>query len=271
MPPRVVVYTSKGCRYCKATEARLGALGVRAEYIDVQRLPERRYEMIELANRSTVPQIFVGSYHIGGNAELQSVAGDAGAFMSFLESYGDNDERAPLPLTVDEKGILNTVECTPSIREDYDAVAVAELVAAIAPGDRKQPGRFRKVLFRVRHNGIPSRFPFNSLLRAAPAAATTARVTLSCLSYVLACLSLSLSLLQRNRCFLGSEAMNYLLKVKRMRISEAISLCSRAIDKHLFRPLDGDVPHMFHNDGAYRYIAHERFGKVRRCVFDVVH
>jgi len=72
--PIVEIYTTRFCPYCNAAKALLKRKGVAYEEIDIAANWERRDEMMRRAHgQATVPQIFVGDLHIGGNAELQSL------------------------------------------------------------------------------------------------------------------------------------------------------------------------------------------------------
>jgi glutaredoxin 3 len=73
MPP-VEIYTTRFCPYCVAAKALLKRKGVAYQEIDVGSAADRREEMIQRANgRMTVPQIFIGSVHVGGNDDLQAL------------------------------------------------------------------------------------------------------------------------------------------------------------------------------------------------------
>jgi glutaredoxin 3 len=73
MPP-VEIYTTRYCPYCHTAKALLRRKGVAFTEIDLGRDWERRNEMIERANGSvTVPQIFIGSLHVGGSDELDAL------------------------------------------------------------------------------------------------------------------------------------------------------------------------------------------------------
>jgi glutaredoxin 3 len=73
MPP-VEIYTSRYCPYCNAAKALLKRKGVNYNEVDVSRDWKRRDEMIQRANgRMTVPQIFVGTVHVGGSDELHAL------------------------------------------------------------------------------------------------------------------------------------------------------------------------------------------------------
>ena len=73
MPP-VEIYTTRFCPYCSAAKALLKRKGVSFSEIDVSSDFERREEMIERTNgRMTVPQIFIGTTHVGGSDELHAL------------------------------------------------------------------------------------------------------------------------------------------------------------------------------------------------------
>jgi glutaredoxin 3 len=72
MPP-VEIYTTRYCPSCYAAKALLKRKGVNYSEINVGRGWGRRKEMIQRANgRMTVPQIFIGTVHVGGNDELHA-------------------------------------------------------------------------------------------------------------------------------------------------------------------------------------------------------
>jgi glutaredoxin 3 len=73
MPP-VEIYTSRFCPYCNMAKTLLKRKGVAFTEINLSHEMERRGEMIERANgRMTVPQIFIGSVHVGGSDELYAL------------------------------------------------------------------------------------------------------------------------------------------------------------------------------------------------------
>ena len=70
----IVVYSSPFCPYCFMAKKLLAKKGVEFEEIDVVADPKRRQEMIDKASgRKTVPQIFIGETHVGGNDDLQAL------------------------------------------------------------------------------------------------------------------------------------------------------------------------------------------------------
>uniref|UniRef100_A0A3P8V893 Glutaredoxin 1-like n=1 Tax=Cynoglossus semilaevis TaxID=244447 RepID=A0A3P8V893_CYNSE len=70
---RVTVYSIQGCPHCLQAKATLGRLEVPVCEVDLGRHPELRATVKELTGRSTVPQIFFNSVHVGGNDDLQKL------------------------------------------------------------------------------------------------------------------------------------------------------------------------------------------------------
>ncbi|MCQ9373836.1 glutaredoxin 3 [Methyloversatilis sp. XJ19-13] len=71
---RVLMYTSGFCPYCSQAERLLTSKGVTD--IDKVRIdidPDRRSEMMERTGRRTVPQIYIGDYHVGGCDDLHAL------------------------------------------------------------------------------------------------------------------------------------------------------------------------------------------------------
>lgn len=72
MSPSITLYTMGHCPYCKKAKALLRDKGITdwTEY-DLEVAPEKRAEMIERSGgRTTVPQIFIDGYHVGGASDL---------------------------------------------------------------------------------------------------------------------------------------------------------------------------------------------------------
>ena len=71
---KVVIYTGPRCAHCEWAKALLIKKKVIFEEHDIGENPEKREEMIKKSNGAkTVPQIFIGEYHVGGNVELQNL------------------------------------------------------------------------------------------------------------------------------------------------------------------------------------------------------
>ncbi|PSJ54943.1 glutaredoxin 3 [Pseudaminobacter soli (ex Li et al. 2025)] len=69
----VTIYTRAMCGYCSAAKRLLEKKGVAFQERDVTSAPELRQEMIERSGRFTFPQIFVGSFHVGGCDDLHDL------------------------------------------------------------------------------------------------------------------------------------------------------------------------------------------------------
>ena len=70
----VDIYTIMYCPYCADAKELLRSKGVDFHEIDVSGNREVRKQMIERANgRSTYPQIFIGSTHVGGCDDLYAL------------------------------------------------------------------------------------------------------------------------------------------------------------------------------------------------------
>ncbi len=69
MPP-VTIYTTAYCPYCTMAKRLLAKKGAAFEEIDVGRNGGLRDEMERKSGRHTVPQIWIGSTHVGGCDDL---------------------------------------------------------------------------------------------------------------------------------------------------------------------------------------------------------
>lgn len=86
--PEVTVYIRSWCPHCHRALALLSTKGVECRVIDVEREPGAYPEMLQrAAGRRTVPQIFVGEYHVGGNDDLQALEA-AGRLDPLLAAEG---------------------------------------------------------------------------------------------------------------------------------------------------------------------------------------
>lgn len=70
----VKMYTTAVCPYCTRAKQILKARGVeQIDEVRVDMLPEERQKMMDLTGRRTVPQIFIGSTHVGGCDDLMAL------------------------------------------------------------------------------------------------------------------------------------------------------------------------------------------------------
>ncbi len=71
--PEIVVYSSAFCPYCHLAKRLLAKHGLVFTEISVDFHPARRDEMEARSGRETVPQIFIGSTHVGGFDDLSAL------------------------------------------------------------------------------------------------------------------------------------------------------------------------------------------------------
>ena len=69
--PKIIMYTTGFCPYCKMAESLLRSKGVQEiEKIRIDLEPAQRAEMMGRTGRRTVPQIYIGERHVGGYDDL---------------------------------------------------------------------------------------------------------------------------------------------------------------------------------------------------------
>ena len=70
----ISMYSTGVCPYCRSAETLLRSRGVTAiETIRVDLEPARRAEMMDKTGRRTVPQIYIGEFHVGGFDDLAAL------------------------------------------------------------------------------------------------------------------------------------------------------------------------------------------------------
>ena len=69
----VVIYTKSWCPYCHSAKDLLTRKGVAFEEVDVTSDREGEAAMVKRAGRNSVPQIFIGSTHVGGCDDLYAL------------------------------------------------------------------------------------------------------------------------------------------------------------------------------------------------------
>ncbi|MEJ1958757.1 MAG: glutaredoxin 3 [Nitrosomonadales bacterium] len=85
MSNHVLMYCTAVCPYCVRAERLLRARGVvEIEKIRVDLEPELRIAMMHKTGRRTVPQIYIGTRHIGGFDELAALehSGELAALLA---------------------------------------------------------------------------------------------------------------------------------------------------------------------------------------------
>jgi glutaredoxin 3 len=74
MTPAILMYTAATCPYCQRAERLLAAKGVTdVDRVRVDLDPQLRDAMTEKTGRRTVPQIYIGDFHVGGYDELAAL------------------------------------------------------------------------------------------------------------------------------------------------------------------------------------------------------
>ena len=69
----VVMYCTRFCPYCVSAERLLMHKGVAIRKVPVDGDPDAWDDMQKLSGRSTVPQIYIGEYHVGGYDDLAAL------------------------------------------------------------------------------------------------------------------------------------------------------------------------------------------------------
>jgi glutaredoxin 3 len=70
---KVLMYSTRVCPFCVMAKRLLQNKGVTYDEVRVDEDFSRREEMMRITGRRTVPQIFVGTTHVGGFDELSAL------------------------------------------------------------------------------------------------------------------------------------------------------------------------------------------------------
>ncbi|MGZ8189827.1 MAG: glutaredoxin 3 [Methylococcaceae bacterium] len=71
--PEILIYTANLCPYCIMAKRLLDKKGVSYTEINVDAKSGLREEMMHKTKRRTVPQIYVGDFHVGGFDDLYTL------------------------------------------------------------------------------------------------------------------------------------------------------------------------------------------------------
>ncbi len=86
----ILMYSTAVCPYCVLAERLLRARGVaEIEKIRVDLQPESRVAMMEKTGRRSVPQIYIGTRHVGGYDDLVALD-HSGELASLLHAPADD-------------------------------------------------------------------------------------------------------------------------------------------------------------------------------------
>ena len=80
--PEIVMYGTRFCPYCVRARMLLDKKNITYTYIPVDEQKDQRAVMVKRSQRTSVPQIFIDDYHVGGCDDLFA-----------LESQGELDQR----------------------------------------------------------------------------------------------------------------------------------------------------------------------------------
>ena len=70
---KVTLYSGDSCPFCAAAKALLKTKDVEIEEFDIWKDPAKAKEMMQKTNGArSIPQIFIGDHHVGGNDQLQA-------------------------------------------------------------------------------------------------------------------------------------------------------------------------------------------------------
>ena len=71
---KVIIYTGDLCMHCDWAIDLLNRKNIKFTEYNIAKDLEKREEMLKKSNGAkTVPQIFIGDHHVGGNVELQKL------------------------------------------------------------------------------------------------------------------------------------------------------------------------------------------------------
>jgi len=72
--PHVLMYSTQVCPYCRMAEKLLASKGItEIEKVLIDSDPAKREEMMTRTGRRTVPQIYIGDFHVGGFDDLSAL------------------------------------------------------------------------------------------------------------------------------------------------------------------------------------------------------
>jgi glutaredoxin 3 len=83
----ITLYTTLVCPYCVAAKNFLKSKGLSWTEVRIDTDPAERERMVARANRTSVPQIFVGDVHVGGFDDMMALH-RAGKFEPLLSGEG---------------------------------------------------------------------------------------------------------------------------------------------------------------------------------------
>lgn len=73
MTADILIYTTRICPYCIMAKRLLDHKGATYKEVNVDELPGGREALAAKTKRRTVPQIYIGEFHVGGFDELYAL------------------------------------------------------------------------------------------------------------------------------------------------------------------------------------------------------
>lgn len=70
---KITVYSTQVCPYCVSAKKLLEMKGLEYQEIMIDKNPEQREIMMQKAQRTSVPQIFIDDFHVGGFDDLNAL------------------------------------------------------------------------------------------------------------------------------------------------------------------------------------------------------
>jgi len=67
---KVIIYSTRICPYCMRAKNFFEKKNITFDEIRIDQDPAQMQKMMEMSKRQSVPQIFIGDYHVGGFDDL---------------------------------------------------------------------------------------------------------------------------------------------------------------------------------------------------------
>ena len=67
---KVIIYSTRICPYCMRAKNFFEKKNITFDEIRIDQDPAQMQKMMEISKRQSVPQIFIGDYHVGGFDDL---------------------------------------------------------------------------------------------------------------------------------------------------------------------------------------------------------
>ena len=71
--PEITIYSTAICPYCVAAKNFLKSKGLGWKEVRIDTDPAEREAMVAKTRRTSVPQIFIGDTHVGGNDDMMTL------------------------------------------------------------------------------------------------------------------------------------------------------------------------------------------------------